>query len=85
MIMIGIALYEEIEMRKKYGEEYIDYYEKTPYMIPLPKLLSNIITAPSRLIIKGLPRSKRDIAIVLTVYTIILIALSFILINVFNL
>jgi len=85
MIVIGVALYEEIEMRKKYSEEYMDYYKKTPLMIPLPKLLSDIITAPSGLIIKGLPRSKRDIAIVLTVYTIIPIALSFILINVFNL
>ncbi len=85
MIIVGIALHEEIEMRKKYGEDYINYCKKTPFMIPLPRSLSNIIIAPSRLLVKGFPRSRRDIAIILTIYTIILIASSFLLTLIFKL
>jgi len=84
MTIIGIALYEEIEMKKKYGEEYIDYLKKTPFMLPLPKFISRIIKFPLKLLLKNSPRSKRDIVLILITYIIILIILSLI-INILNL
>lgn len=85
MIVIGVALDEEIEIKRKYDEEYINYCKKVPFMIPLPKLLSDIITKPSNLFIKGSPRDRKDIVTILIIYLLILIILSFITITAFNL
>jgi len=85
IIVIGVALYEELEMRNRFGEEYINYCKKTPFTLPLPKLLSDFIMAPSKLLIKGPPRNRMDIAIILTVYATILIALSYLLLLIFRL
>lgn len=83
-IVVGIALQEEIEM-SKYSKEYMNYREKTPFMIPLPKVVSNIITLPSRLVVRGSPRSIKSVMAILTLYTIILVIASFILVKAFNL
>jgi hypothetical protein len=53
MIIIAIALYEENHMVKIYGEKYIQYMSRTPFLIPLPKKLENILTYPAKLILKN--------------------------------
>ncbi|MEM4561857.1 MAG: DUF1295 domain-containing protein [Desulfurococcaceae archaeon] len=78
MLVVGIALTEEIEMRRKHGEKYEEYCRKTPFMIPLPGVLSRAITAPLKLT-GGYPRSTREIAFALTLYTAMLITISYIL------
>ncbi|MEM0340307.1 MAG: hypothetical protein QXN05_04795 [Acidilobaceae archaeon] len=78
MLIIGIALFEEIEMRKKYGEKYEEYCRKTPFMIPLPGILAKVIRAPLRFT-EGHLRSKKEIAFVIILYTTILIMLSYVL------
>jgi len=80
MIVIGVALHEEIEMKKKYGKEYEEYCRKTPFMIPLPKPIVNTITAPLKLLLKEHPRNMKDIVVTTVLYTVILITLSYMLI-----
>jgi len=78
MLVIGIALVEELEMRRKYGDKYEEYCRKTPFMISLPGVLSRAIRAPLKLT-GGYPRSTREIAFALTLYTATFIAISYVL------
>ncbi len=78
ILVIEIALTEELEMKKKYGEKYEEYCRKTPFMIPLPGILTRAIKTPLKLI-GGYPRSIREIAFAITLYTTIFIAVSYIL------
>lgn len=79
MIVIGVALHEEIEMRKKYGEKYDKYCRKTPFMIMLPKPVINVVIAPSKILKKWPPKTVKDVVVVLFIYTFILIILSYVL------
>lgn len=77
MIIIGMCMLEEIRMREKYGEQYDRYRNKTPFMFPLPAWLKRIIKFPMWLMIrKKYPEKKREVALIIFVYTLILIGLS---------
>jgi len=73
MVVIGVALLEEAEMLKRYGERYEEYRKRAPFMIPIPKWLARIIAAPLRT--TGL-RGPKGVVIVLALYTAILMAVS---------
>jgi len=83
-IIIGIALHEEKELRAVYGKRYIEYCKRTPFLIPLPKLLSTAISFPLRYLVKGYPRSNKDIILVIVTYIGICMLLSLILLGVVN-
>jgi hypothetical protein len=71
-------------MAKRYGERYLNYRAKVPFMIPLPRALSSAVTAPFRIVFKKrLPDSGREIIYTFAVYAVILILISmpFILLN----
>lgn len=76
MITIGVALLEELELVKTHEARYEEYRKRTPFMIPLPKPLSEIMAMPMK-IIGGYPRNTKDVVIVVSLYTVILIALSY--------
>jgi protein-S-isoprenylcysteine O-methyltransferase Ste14 len=52
LIIVCIALSEEIRMRRQYGLEYERYRRGTPFMLPLPRFLSRMISAPFRLVLR---------------------------------
>ncbi|MFC1552280.1 HEAT repeat domain-containing protein [Candidatus Latescibacterota bacterium] len=77
MVIIGVAMSEELKMRREQGEPYESFARSTPFLFPLPGIVSNIISSPMRLILKNSrPERKRDIASVLALYTGIFIVLS---------
>lgn len=78
LIIIGVALFEEIKMKEQYGEEYINYINRTSFMIPLPKQMINIIKWPLKIRGKDIEGIK-DIVIVLITYLIILAITSYII------
>ena len=71
LIIIGIALNEEIKLINVYGERYITYMLKTSFMLPLPSKVSTIILWPTR-IRHGKIVDKIDILIVLVTHLIII-------------
>jgi hypothetical protein len=76
-IILGLALYEEKEMIKNYGKAYIEYHNKSFFMLPLPKTISNLILFPIKLIFKkGYPEETIEIFSILTIYFLILIMIS---------
>jgi len=85
LTMVGVALHEENTMVKEHGEKYIKYCNNTPFMLPLPKLLVTLITAPARLLLKkNWPENGKEIVYVIVVYGIMLIVLSLPSIFLFN-
>lgn len=77
LTIICVALSEEISMISKLGENYIEYRSRAPFLIPLPKAISNMIYWPVKLIIrKSRPENLRDIACIFIVYFIIMVLSS---------
>lgn len=82
MIIIGICMLEEIKMKKIYGEEYDEYRMRTPFLFPLPGWIKRIIKFPMWLMIrKRWPEKRREVVLVISVYTLIFIGISIFLID----
>jgi HEAT repeat protein/protein-S-isoprenylcysteine O-methyltransferase Ste14 len=77
MIIISVALFEELKMKRVQGEEYEIYRRRTPFLFPLPRFVSKIFSFPLRWIFKKeYPERKREIGAVCAFYTLICIVLS---------
>ena len=84
LIVICVALREEIEITKRHGEKYLKYQGSASFMLPLPSFISKVITAPIRILLKrNLPKSGKEVICTFAVYSAILILLSlpFLLLN----
>jgi protein-S-isoprenylcysteine O-methyltransferase Ste14 len=82
LIIICVALSEEIQMYRRDCQEYADYSSHTPFMFPLPSIISRIISTPFRLILrKGKIESRWDLLLTFVIYLglIMLISLTFVL------
>jgi protein-S-isoprenylcysteine O-methyltransferase Ste14 len=79
-IVLGVALIEEIELRRRLGVEYLRYAEQTPFIMLVPKVLSNVITYPVRILIgKEMPESRAEVAVVMFFYLLIAVITSYII------
>ena len=77
LILLCVALAEEMKMTKKANESYLAYRRSTPFMLPLPKFVEKVITAPHRILLKkDRPTIGKEVLVVLGVCTAILILLS---------
>ena len=79
MIIIGLCMLEELKMKKAYGEVYDQYRYRTPFLLPVPKWFKKVLKFPMWLMIrKPRPEKKKEVVSVITVYTILLMAISLI-------
>jgi protein-S-isoprenylcysteine O-methyltransferase Ste14 len=77
LVIICIALAEENRMRKEDSDRYLQYTTSAPFMAPIPKFVSNIITFPMRLLLKkDRPETGKELVATFAVYTTLLILLS---------
>jgi len=77
MILVGVAMMEELTMADKKGESYGTYRQKAPFLFPAPRVIGKIVSAPFRIFFKSdLPRRRHEIVLVLSLYTVILIGAS---------
>jgi protein-S-isoprenylcysteine O-methyltransferase Ste14 len=84
LIIVCIALSEEIRMRRLHGREYEDYSRQAPFMLPLPGVLTRAISAPFRLVLrKDRPESGWDLVLAFALYLalIALLSLPFVLLD----
>jgi len=84
LIIICIALSEEIRMVRQHGQEYEDYCGRAPFMVPLPSFLSRLFSAPFRLVLrKNQPDSGWDLVWTFGIYlaVIMLLSLPFVLLE----
>jgi protein-S-isoprenylcysteine O-methyltransferase Ste14 len=77
LIIICVALSEEIRMRRQYGLEYERYSRGAPFMLPLPGFLSRILSAPFRLVLrKDRPETGWDLVWTFALYLALIALLS---------
>ena len=77
LIIICVALSEEIKMHREHSQEYDTYTQNTAFMIPLPRALTDIISAPFRLILKkDRVTSRWDLVWIFLIYLVVIILLS---------
>ena len=82
LLVICVALTEEITMIKQADERYLTYRKSTPFMLPLPQVLSRIFTAPNRMLLKkDFPENGREVLYTFFIYCSILIVLSLIILG----
>jgi len=77
LVIVGVAMIEEIRMVGSEGMLYESFKEKTPFLAPLPKWLARSISAPMRLLLgRAWPETGRQVAAVVALYAAILIVAS---------
>jgi protein-S-isoprenylcysteine O-methyltransferase Ste14 len=77
VIIICIALSEEVRMRHSQGTDYERYASRAPFMLPLPGWLSRGISAPFRLVRgKEQPESGWDLVLAFAIYLVLIALLS---------
>ena len=77
LIIVCVALAEEIKMKRTLGEKYDSYRQSTPFMFPIPKHVSALIKAPLKLVIKkDRPENRKELLVTFVVYLAIIILLS---------
>ena len=84
LILICVALKEEISMRRDQGVLYQQYLSRTHFLLPIPKILSRIVSAPMRVFVrKNMPETGWDVVVVFVAYTgiAILTSLPFVLLD----
>jgi len=68
LVIIWIALAEENKMRKEDSERYLQYTASAPFMFPIPRFVSNVIT--------NRPETGEELLATFAVYAALLILLS---------
>jgi protein-S-isoprenylcysteine O-methyltransferase Ste14 len=84
LIIICVALSEEIHMHQHHGATYEYYSGQAPFMLPLPRFLSQLISAPFRLILKkNRPETRWDLLWTFMIYLVgmMLLSLPFVLLD----
>ena len=66
MVIIGVALVEKLNMRRRYREAYEAYRRSAPFVLPLPHGLARGLGWPSRVLLgKERPERVREVVAVM--------------------
>jgi len=77
ILIVCVALSEEITMIRQADEAYLAYRGKAPFMLPFPVFLSKILAAPNRLLLrKEFPENGKEVLHTFLIYCAILVSLS---------
>jgi hypothetical protein len=77
LIVICIALSEEVDMIQRDKNVYLEYKDSAPFMLPVHRSLSRLFNAPVRLILKKeQPESRKEIVLTFGIYFLTLVFLS---------
>jgi len=77
LIIVCIALAEENKMRKEDSQRYLQYTDSAPFIFPIPKVVSSVVTFPIRLLLKkNRPETGKELVATFAIYTTLFILLS---------
>lgn len=77
LVIIGVAMLEELNMRRRHGEDYEAYRQSAPFLFPVPAFVEKVFALPLRVLFKkSRYEGKREVAAVLSVYAVVLMAAS---------
>jgi protein-S-isoprenylcysteine O-methyltransferase Ste14 len=78
LVIVGVALVEELGMRARHGDAYEAYRRSAPFMVPLPRALQRLLAAPLRMLFgTDWPTRRREVVAVLGLYLVLLMTASF--------
>lgn len=77
MVIIAVAMVEELRMRTRYGDAYDAYRARAPFLIPVPRFVARAFAMPTRLLFgKTQPTRAREVLVVVSLYTVLLVGAS---------
>jgi protein-S-isoprenylcysteine O-methyltransferase Ste14 len=77
IVIIGVAMIEELTMRGRHGEAYEAYGRSAPFLFPVPRFVERLLALPFRILFgTDRPRRKGDVVVVLSLYAVGLIGAS---------
>jgi protein-S-isoprenylcysteine O-methyltransferase Ste14 len=77
LVIIGVAMLEELRMSQRHREAYERYRRSAPFLLPLPFFVQRLFALPFRILFhRNRPERRREVAIVIALYTVLLIAAS---------
>jgi protein-S-isoprenylcysteine O-methyltransferase Ste14 len=77
VIIIGVAMLEELKMRRILGKSYESYRQRAPFLFPLPRLIAKPFTLPLWFMFKKEhPERKREIVAVIAFYVFLCLGIS---------
>jgi protein-S-isoprenylcysteine O-methyltransferase Ste14 len=77
LVIIGVAMLEELKMARRFGEAYEAYRARTSFLVPLPALARSVFALPLRLLFrKRVYQRQREVAAVLAFYAVLLMGAS---------
>lgn len=77
MVIVAVALVEELNMRKAHGEVYEKYRRSAPFLFPVPGWMERAFALPYGIFFrKERPERKREVVTVVAFYTLLLMAIS---------
>jgi protein-S-isoprenylcysteine O-methyltransferase Ste14 len=77
MVIIAVALLEELHMRRHHGEAYETYRRSAPFLFPVPRVVERMLAAPFRILFgKERPDKRREVVTVVALYTVLLVGIS---------
>jgi hypothetical protein len=80
MVIIGVAMLEELHMSRRHPEAYAPYRRSAPFLLPLPAFVGRLVAIPLRILFKrDRPERRREVVFVISFYTALLMAASVLL------
>lgn len=77
LVIIGVAMMEELNMRRRHGQAYESYRRSAPFLFPLPGFVEDLFALPFQALFKKRrPDRKSEVAAVLSLYAVVLIGAS---------
>jgi hypothetical protein len=77
IVIIGVAMMEEVSMRRNHGDAYESYRRSAPFLFPVPRFLERLFALPFRILFgTWRPNRIREVVVVLGFYTVLLIGAS---------
>ncbi|MEM2078962.1 MAG: DUF1295 domain-containing protein [Thermosphaera sp.] len=77
MLIITIALLEEVKLRRELSTKYLEYAGQTPFMIPLPRPILKILAHSSRKITgREFPETRSDVFKAMLAYSALIMLVS---------
>ena len=77
LVLVCVALFEEGSMVRRADREYLAYRERTHFMLPLPRSVSGLCTAPARAVLgRVFPQGRRETLCIFGVYLLLFVGLS---------
>jgi len=77
LVIVAVALVEELRMRERHGEAYESYRRSAPFVLPLPRWLTRALGWPFRALFgRDRPERVREVVTVVGLYGLVLIGVS---------